>query len=66
MHTGENTEGLRKIIDWTRLISVSLLGLHIYYYGYGQFEAWGLTAEITDRLLVNIANTGLFQHILYS
>ncbi|MFA0960308.1 conjugal transfer protein MobC [Roseivirga sp. BDSF3-8] len=66
MHTGENTEGLRKIIDWTRLISVSLLGLHIYYYGYGQFEAWGLTAEITDRLLINIANTGLFQHILYS
>ncbi|MGB3180467.1 MAG: conjugal transfer protein MobC [Cyclobacteriaceae bacterium] len=66
MQTGENTEGLRKIIDWTRLISVSLLGLHTYYYGYGQFEAWGLTAEIIVRLMVNIANTGLFDHILYS
>ena len=34
MNTGENEQGLRKIIDMTRLISIVLLALHFYYYCY--------------------------------
>ena len=60
MHTGENEQGLRKILDMTRMISILLLGLHFYYYCYRAFEAVGLTAELSDRLLINIKNTWLF------
>ena len=62
MNTGENEQGLRKIIDMTRLISIVLLALHFYYYCYGAFVKWQLTATITDRLLTNIRNTGLFNN----
>jgi len=61
MHTGENEQGLRKIVDMTRLMSLVVIGLHFYFYCYKAFEAWKLTAEISDRLLVNIGNTGLFR-----
>ena len=30
MTTGENEQGLRKILDMTRVISIVLLGLHFY------------------------------------
>jgi hypothetical protein len=62
MNTGENEQGLRKILDMTRLMSMVILGLHFYYYCYKAFEQWKLTAEISDRLLKNISNTGLFAH----
>ena len=58
--TGENEQGLRKILDMTRLISVVLLGLHVYYYCYAAFANWELVSEFSDRILTNIANTGLF------
>lgn len=60
MQTGENEQGLRKILDLTRLISIVVLLLHFYYYCYAAFKGWQLQAEITDRLLQNIYNTGLF------
>lgn len=60
MSTGENEQGLRKITDMTRLMSVVILALHFYYYCYQVFRTWGLTAELSDRLLTNIQNTGLF------
>jgi len=62
MNTGENEQGLRKILDMTRLMSILVLGLHFYYCCYKAFEQWELTAEISDRLLKNISNTGLFTH----
>ncbi|MEP7319085.1 MAG: conjugal transfer protein MobC [Panacibacter sp.] len=62
MNTGENEQGLRKIIDMTRLISIVLLAWHFYYYCYGAFVKWELTATISDRLLNNIRNTGLFNN----
>jgi hypothetical protein len=61
MNTGENEQGLRKIIDLTRLISLSLLVIHCYYYCYIAFEYWRMTSVISDRLLKNIAHTGLFK-----
>lgn len=60
MQTGENEQGLRIIIDLTRMISIALLLLHFYYYCYQAFEEWDLCSPITDRLLTNIYRTGLF------
>ena len=60
MHTGENEQGLRKIMDLTRWISIALLLLHFYYQCYGAFRAWNIQSSITDNLLRNIERTGLF------
>lgn len=62
MNTGENDQGLRKILDMTRLISIVLLCLHFYYYCYSAFRAWELTTNLSDRLLFNIERTGLFNN----
>lgn len=66
MQTGENTEGLRKIIDLTRKASIGMLCLHCYYYCYHSFDQWGLTHPISERLLVNIRDTGLFNEFYIS
>jgi len=60
MQTGENEQGLRKILDMTRMISIFILLLHFYYYCYAAFDAWHFTAKLSNRILANIANTGLF------
>lgn len=60
MNTGENEQGLRKIIDLTRMISIFLLLLHFYFYCYASFSQWNLTAKIPDIILKNISKTGLF------
>ncbi|MDX9883104.1 MAG: conjugal transfer protein MobC [Prolixibacteraceae bacterium] len=62
MHTGENEQALRKILDMTRLIGVVILVLHFYYYGYAAFREWGLSGAFSDRLLGNICRTGLFEN----
>jgi len=66
MQTGENEQALRKILDMTRLISIIILVLHFYYYCYAAFEQWHLTLTLTDRLISNIRNTGLFHNFLTS
>jgi hypothetical protein len=60
MGTGENDQGLRKIIDMTRLISIIILLLHFYYNCYGFFSQLQLTSKISDRVLDNIQRSGLF------
>ena len=60
MNTGEDIQGLRKIIDLTRLISLAILVIHFYLSCYQAFHRWGLTAGITDRIVENISKTGLF------
>ena len=65
-HTGENEQGLRKIVDLTRFASIFILLLHFYYYCYVAFEQWEIKSTITDRLMKNISNTGLFQNQLTS
>ncbi|MDR6845609.1 conjugal transfer protein MobC [Flavobacterium granuli] len=66
MQTGENEQALRKILDMTRLISIVLLGLHFYYYGYIAFRHWELVSEFSDTILGNIYKTGLFSHFYIS
>jgi hypothetical protein len=60
MNTGEDTQGLRKITDFTRLISLFILSIHFYMSCYLAFKIWGFTAGITDRLILNISKTGIF------
>lgn len=62
-HTGENEQGLRKILDFTRLASMVILFLHIYYHCYQAFKLWGWTAGISDDLLKNIQRSGLFNSV---
>lgn len=64
MQTGEDLQGLRKIIDFTRLISLFILSGHFYFTCYQAFHSWGWTATVTDRILMNIAKTGLFDTVL--
>ncbi|WP_439695875.1 conjugal transfer protein MobC [Mucilaginibacter sp. AW1-7] len=64
MNTGEDTQGLRKIIDLTRLISLLILSVHFYLACYQAFKEWHWTALFTDRIIGNIAKTGLFRGLL--
>jgi len=66
MSTGENEQALRKILDMTRLIAITILALHCYYYCYSAFRQWGMTVELTDRLMGNIQRTGLFSNFIKS
>ncbi|MBB6108691.1 Type IV secretory system Conjugative DNA transfer [Mucilaginibacter lappiensis] len=66
MQTGEDTQGLRKIVDFTRLISIFILAIHFYICCYRAFETWHWTAIITDRIVSNIAKTGLFNGMIKS
>ncbi len=59
MQTGENIQGLRKIIDFTRLLSLIILAIHVYISCYGAFKQWHLTAGITDHLLDILIKTGI-------
>ena len=61
MQTGENEQGLRKIIDLTRMISIAILLLHFYFYCYKAFVVWGWTSTISERILTNL-QTGLFKN----
>src|SRR5450432_2169237 len=64
MNTGENQQGLQKILDMTRLISIVVLAFHFYYYCYQSFYNWGLSSKITDQVFKNLAKTGLFSQFL--
>jgi hypothetical protein len=64
--TGENEKGLKQIMDFTRMGSIALLLLHFYFYCYGAFRQWELTTDFGDRLLKNIAQTGLFKTTFHS
>jgi YWFCY protein len=63
MQTGEDVQGLRKIIDFTRLISIFILAIHFYIACYVAFGQWRWTATITTRIVSNIAKTGLFDNL---
>lgn len=60
MNTGEDHTALRKIVDFTRYISIFILTLHFYLSCYVAFESWGWTSQITNRILENIAKTWVF------
>ena len=60
MQTSENPQALGKIMDMTRMLSMIVLALHFYYYCYAVFAHWKLVSLFTDRILSNLAGTGLY------
>ncbi|SIT95234.1 conjugal transfer protein MobC [Pontibacter indicus] len=64
MNTGENIQGLRQIIDFTRLLSLAVLLLHSYHVCHHIFRVWGLTAPLADRIASNFLQLPLFQNPL--
>lgn len=58
--TGENEQGLHKILELTRAISIALLILHAYYFFYAAFFQWHLVSVFSDRFLNQVARTGIF------
>ncbi|HSZ87192.1 MAG TPA: conjugal transfer protein MobC [Puia sp.] len=60
--TGESEMGLRKILEFMRFGSIIILLLHFYYFCYDAFDEWKLTTKISDRFLINIQRTRLFNN----
>lgn len=54
MQSGENTQALHRILDFTRLLSIVLLLLHFYSACYPAIKAWGLTFSFLDTLVFNL------------
>ncbi|RYD77897.1 MAG: conjugal transfer protein TraG [Sphingobacteriales bacterium] len=61
MNTGEDTQGLRKILDLSRMISVFLLAMHFYIRFFQLFKKWGWHSEITDRIVGQLAKLAIFE-----
>ncbi|GAB3916976.1 conjugal transfer protein MobC [Mucilaginibacter boryungensis] len=64
MQTGENEQALRKIIDFTRLLSIAILLIHFYLICYPLFQQLGFTYRIVDHLMFNIAKLPIFKSLL--
>jgi len=66
MQTGENEQALRKIIDFTRFLSISVLVIHLYLCCYASFQNWQLTWPVTDKVLAHIARLPIFASIAFA
>lgn len=65
-HTGENEQALRKIVDFTRMGSITLLCIHFYYYCHALLESRKLTLTLVDKLILQFRETWLFDSIYNS
>jgi hypothetical protein len=61
MNTGEDGQGLRKILDLSRMISVFLLAMHFYIRFYNLFVQLGWYSGVSDKVLGNIAKLPFFE-----
>lgn len=61
MQTGENEQALRKIIDFTRLLSIAILLIHFYLCCYPTFEQLKLTHKIVDHVLLPLSKMSIFK-----
>lgn len=66
MQTGENEQALRKIIDFTRLLSLVILVLHFYITCYAAFERLQLTSVFINRLLQPLTRLIIFQSLFFA
>lgn len=61
----DDLRALAKIMDFLRAVSIILVVVHLYWYGYEAVRLWGIDIGVVDRVLVNFDRTaGLFHHIL--
>ncbi|WDF81156.1 conjugal transfer protein MobC [Mucilaginibacter sp. KACC 22773] len=61
MQTGENEQALRKIIDFTRLLSIAILIIHFYLSCYSAFQELKLTHKVVDHILVPLSKMAVFK-----
>lgn len=61
MSTGENEQGLRSVIDFTRLLSICILLIHIYLDCHAALDQWQLTADIVDHVMINVGKLPVFK-----
>ncbi|MCD8739100.1 YWFCY domain-containing protein [Mucilaginibacter roseus] len=66
MQTGENEQALRKIIDFTRLLSIAILIIHFYLRCYHTFYKLKLTHEVVDHILLPLSKTTAFNTMLFA
>ena len=64
MQTGENEQALRKIIDFTRLLSIAILLIHFYLSCYSIFQQLQWTQQIVDHILLPLSRMIIFQTAL--
>ncbi len=66
MQTGENEQALRKIIDFTRLLSLGVLLIHFYLSCYPAFMQFGLTKPIINHVLLPLSKMLIFRKVMYA
>ena len=66
MQTGENEQALRKIIDFTRLLSLGVLLIHFYLSCYPAFMQLGLTKPIINHVLLPLSKMLIFRKVMYA
>ncbi|HEY5327107.1 MAG TPA: conjugal transfer protein MobC [Mucilaginibacter sp.] len=66
MQTGENEQALRKIIDFTRLLSLGVLLVHFYLSCYPAFMQLGLTKPIINHVLLPLSKMLVFRQVIYA
>lgn len=66
MQTGENEQALRKVIDFTRLLSIAILIIHYYLVCFPAFQQLGLTKDVVNRVLLPLSKMVVFRKVLYA
>lgn len=66
MQTGENEQALRKIIDFTRLLSIGVLIVHFNLSCFPAFEKAGFSSPVTDHILLPLSKMVIFRHVFYA
>ena len=67
MQQEDDLRALAKIMDFLRAVSIILVVIHVYWYGYRAIRTWGLDIGVVDRILINFQRTaGLFSSMLYT
>lgn len=64
MQTGENEQALRKIIDFTRLVSIAILIIHFYLCCYPMFQQLKLTHPIVDHIILPLSKMAIFKTLM--
>ncbi len=64
--TGENEQGLRAMLDFTRLVSIAILIVHFYGMCHHAFVHWGWTAPILDNIAHNFLKLPIFKTVLFA
>ena len=67
MQQEDDLQGLAKVMNFMRGISILFIIIHIYWYCYNVFVHWNITFSIVDRILLNFQQTaGLFSSLLWT